>query len=101
LDGVIGVKDMKELEKMAIEGAKTYAGFEDGHDNWREGFEFGFRKARELAAEIADLNAKRLDGIKYDLEASVYTLTDDEFETTFFVRDCLSADFKTIGEHDA
>ncbi len=35
--------------------------------------------------------AKLLDGIKFELSASVYTLEDDEFETVFFVRDVLTA----------
>lgn len=34
-------------------------------------------------------SSKCLDGIKYDLEASVYTLEDDEFEKVFFVRDTI------------
>lgn len=43
-------------------------------------------------------NSKRLDAIKYELEASVYTLTDDEFGTVFFVRDMLD---NTLASTDA
>jgi len=35
--------------------------------------------------------AALLDDIKYDLNASVYTLEDDEFATVFYVRDLLQA----------
>jgi len=42
----------------------------------------------KVAVGALELAERRLDGIKYELEASIYTLEDDEFETVFFVRDC-------------
>jgi hypothetical protein len=45
---------------------------------------------RALIANAAD----QLDGIKYELSASVYTLEDDEFETVFHVRDILQCALK-------
>lgn len=40
-----------------------------------------------VAVEALGSASKLLNNIKYDLEASVYTLTDDEFATVFYVRD--------------
>ena len=40
-----------------------------------------------IAVEALGQASKKLDNIKYDLETSVYTLTDEEFETVFWVRD--------------
>jgi hypothetical protein len=48
------------------------------------------RVLRALIANAAD----QLDGIKYELSASVYTLEDDEFETVFHVRDILQCALK-------
>lgn len=39
--------------------------------------------------ETMRIASRWLDNIKYDLEASVYTLEDDEFETVFAARDIL------------
>ena len=39
------------------------------------------------ALEALEKNSKLLDGIKSELNASVYTLTDDEFEMVYHVRD--------------
>jgi outer membrane murein-binding lipoprotein Lpp len=46
--------------------------------------------ARELA-EAAQTASRLLDGIKYELSGSVYTLTDDEFDGVFDARDRLDA----------
>ena len=39
--------------------------------------------------EVIQKSAKALDSIKFELNQSVYTLEDDQFETTFYVRDIL------------
>lgn len=42
--------------------------------------------------------AIRLDGIEYEVDASVYTLTDEEYGTVLYVRDELFALAKLLGE---
>lgn len=42
----------------------------------------------ELLDDLETLE-NQLDSIKYELEASVYTVEDDEFAKAFFVRDQL------------
>lgn len=44
-------------------------------------------KMNEVLLEACKFSEKALDAIKYDLNAGVYTLEDDEFETVFTVRD--------------
>lgn len=58
-------------------------------------------RALEIALEALQLARRQLDNIKYELYGSVYTLEDDEFETTFFVRDCAEkalAEIAALGE---
>jgi hypothetical protein len=45
--------------------------------------------AREHGVAAMRRGSKWLDGIKYDLEASVYSVEDDEFSTVFATRDDL------------
>lgn len=46
-------------------------------------------KALATLGEVAGIVARRLDSIEYELEASVYTVADDEFATVFHARDQL------------
>lgn len=50
---------------------------------------------REARGALSDASWK-LNSIKYELESSVYTLTDDEFSTVFLVRDCIDETLKSI-----
>lgn len=53
----------------------------------------------KLEAQLAIARASRfLDGIKFELYASVYTLTDDEFEKTFAARDLLDDGLRRMKE---
>ena len=52
-------------------------------------YEAGVMDEREILLGPIKQTAALLDGIKYELYASVYTLVDDEFETTFWCRDIL------------
>jgi hypothetical protein len=54
--------------------------------------------AREHGVPAMRRGSRWLDGIKYDLEASVYTLTDDEFETVFSTRDDLDLALAALPE---
>jgi len=53
-------------------------------------------QALAVAEDVIKNTEKALDSIKYELNASVYTLTDDEFETTFSCRDNLFLALKKI-----
>ena len=44
-------------------------------------------EALKIAIEALEKTSKLLNGIKSECEASVYTVTDDEFDTVYFVRD--------------
>lgn len=65
-----------------------------------------FEKNKELEEQNKILReelssaARRLDGIKFDLYASVYTLTDDEFETVFSVRDSIQQALARVSGKD-
>src|SRR6185436_1793092 len=56
----------------------------------------GLYRALEVYEEALGITEKVLDGIKYDLEASVYTLEDDEFAQVFFIRDTAHKALETV-----
>lgn len=47
------------------------------------------KQANERMKEVLSRGAAALDGIKSELDGSIYTLEDDEFETVYYVRDIL------------
>ena len=52
----------------------------------------------EIAVEALKTSERVLDKIKFELYASVYTLEDDEFEKTFFIRDVAQQALDKISE---
>ena len=52
----------------------------------------------EVCKEALKTSERVLDKIKFELYASVYTLEDDEFEKTFFIRDVAQQALDKISE---
>lgn len=52
----------------------------------------------KAVVDAARAGSHLLNNIKFDLDCSVYTLTDDEFETTFYVRDLLDLALKALDD---
>lgn len=87
--------DIKEPNKISVSKILEIAmrenrRIEDGEDK----IEFihpwvviALAECLQKAVELLKLSSRRLDGIKSELYASVYTVTDDEFETIYSVRD--------------
>jgi len=74
------------IKQIKVEAFKEGWNVKDHLDN----------SALKLAIKVLDLTSRTLNGIKSDLEASVYTLTDDEFEKVYFVRDKADEALATI-----
>lgn len=55
----------------------------NAEDSFKKGVSFERGRIAAYLKRWSDI----LNDIKYDLEASVYTLTDDQFEAVFYVRD--------------
>lgn len=98
----IHVIEYIDFNRVKAERDELAALLKDRDDDWKR-IQDAERSRDEWMAMAEKLDklmkacSGDLDGIKYELEASVYTLTDYEYGTVFFVRDQLD---RALAEFD-